>query len=218
METPNVINAEKIRDKVTDALRSRFDNRLFNANSKRIHVSSPDNMTDFAVEIGIQADRRYEEYECYLTATIKWKKFSKLYKNFDIWYHKDKEEFRPKSNKIFCVASFDNIVDGFSAKGRAPFIVSSEEDIDAFIARCLDDLQGEVGVWIRRWFSWETAVDVLDVNKKICGAWRDIAYYCLLDQAYGREYACKWIAAIDSAGMPKLLGAQIDWIRLNLCA
>jgi hypothetical protein len=218
METPNMINAEGIRAKVTDVLRSRFDNKLFEKDNKRIVVSSPDNMTDFVIEIEIQADRRYGEYDCYLTATIKWKKFSNIYKSFDVWYHKDKDDFRPKSNKIFCVASFDSINDNFSPKGRDPFVVSSEEDIDAFIARCLDDLQGEVEVWIRKWFSWKSAVDVMDANKKLCGAWRGIAYYCLLDQAHGRASACKWIAAIDSTGMPKFLAAQIDWIRQNFCA
>jgi hypothetical protein len=91
------------------------------------------------------------------------------------------------------------------------------QNLDAFITQCIADLDGKVGAWIRRWFAWESALDVMEGNSQLCGSWRDTAYFCLLEQVHGREAACTWIDGIDATGWPGLLAAQVEYLQSQVC-
>ncbi|WP_095520902.1 hypothetical protein [Mesorhizobium wenxiniae] len=218
-----MLDAKTIRATVAEELRSRLGARWFKPDSAKLVVASADNLTDFSIELDCYTDRRYGQYDCSIAAVFKWKKFSKLWKDFDAWYEvKDpssaqfKTQSDRKSSRLFLRVGFDAIDGGFIG-GRDPFWVANEGDLDAFMAQCVTDLEGKVGTWIRRWFTWASALDVMDGNGQLCGSWRDTAYFCLLEQVRGREAACRWVGEIDATGWPGLLAAQVQYLQSQVC-
>ncbi|MER9966686.1 hypothetical protein [Mesorhizobium sp. M0060] len=218
-----VVDAKTIRARVIEELHTRLGARWLKPDSAKLAVTSVGNLTDFSIELDCYTDRRYGEYDCSIAAVFKWKKFAKLWKDFDAWYEvKDPSsaQFKTKSSRQrshpFLRVGFDAI-DGNFIRGRGPFWVANEGDLDAFIGQCTADLDGRVGEWIKRWFIWASALDVMDGNSQLCGSWRDTAYFCLLEQVHGREVACKWIGDIDATGWPGLLAAQVEYLQLQVC-
>ncbi|UVC18378.1 hypothetical protein [Mesorhizobium onobrychidis] len=217
------LDAKTIRARVVEELHTRVGERWFRPDSAKLVVTSVGNLTDFGIELDCYTDRRYGEYDCSVAAVFKWKKFAKLWKDFDAWYEvKDPSsaQFKTRSsrqlNRQFLRVGFDAI-DGNFISGRGPFWVANEGDLDAFISQCAADLDGRVGEWIRRWFTWASALDVMDGNSQLCGSWRDTAYFCLLEQVHGREVACKWAGDIDATGWPGLLAAQVEYLQSQVC-
>ncbi|OBQ73318.1 hypothetical protein [Mesorhizobium erdmanii] len=220
-----VLNAKTIRVRVAEALHAHLGERWFKPSSAKLLIESTDLLTDFSIELDCSADYRYGAYDCELAAAFKWKKFAKLWKDFDAWYEvKDPSsaQFKTSSsrqrNKQFLLKGFNAIDGDFQPSSRGFFWVGSEQDLDAFVIQCIADLDGNVGAWIRRWFTWESALDVMDGNSQLCGSWRDTAYFCLLEQVHGREAACKWISGIDATGWPALLAAQVEYLQSQVCS
>ncbi|MET3577596.1 hypothetical protein ABID19_000611 [Mesorhizobium robiniae] len=218
-----VLDAKAIRARVVEELPTRLGERWFRPGSAKLLIASTDNLTDFSIELDCYADRRYGDYDCALVAMFKWKKFAKLDKDFFAWYEvKDPSSTQfmtqssRRSSKPFLRVGFDAI-DGDFVRGRGPFWVANEGDLDAFIAQCAADLDGKVGEWIRRWFTWASALDVMDGNSQLCGSWRDTAYFCFLEQVHGQEAACKWVSGIDATGWPGLLAARVEYLQLQVC-
>ncbi|MGX9575959.1 hypothetical protein [Mesorhizobium sp. f-mel] len=218
-----MLDAKTIRARIVEELLTRLGERWFKPDSPKLVVTPVGNLTDFSVELDCYTDRRYGEYDCSIAAVFKWKKFAKLWKDFDAWYEVEdpsSAQFKTKSSrrssKSFCRVGFDAI-DGDFVRGRGSFWVANEGDLDAFITQCAADLDGKVGEWIRRWFTWASALEVMDGNSQLCGAWRDTAYFCLLEQVHGREVACKWIGDIDATGWPGLLAAQVEYLQSKVC-
>jgi hypothetical protein len=203
-----MLDSKTIRKTVSEELHARLRAKWFKPDSGRLVVSTVDNLTDFGIELDCYTDRRYGEYDCSIAAVFKWKKFSRLWKDFDAWYEiKDpsSSQFKTRSSRQrshpFLRVGFDAI-DGDFVNHRGTFWVANEVDLDAFVAQCVTDIDGKVGAWIRKWFTWASALDVMDGNEQLCGAWRDTAYFCLLEQVHGREVACKWVGHIDATGWP----------------
>ncbi|MFD1984092.1 hypothetical protein ACFSOZ_15665 [Mesorhizobium newzealandense] len=218
-----MLDAKTIRKQVVEELQARLGAKWFKPGGAKLLIASTDNLTDFSIELDCYADRRYGEYDCALVAVFKWKKFAKLDKDFFAWYEvKDPSatQFRTqsirRSSQPFLRAGF-HAVDGDFVRSRDTFWVAKEADIDAFVAQSVSDLDGKVGAWIRRWFTWASALDVMDGNSQLCGAWRDSAYFCLLEQVHGREAACKWIGGIDATGWPGYLAAQVEYLQSQVC-
>ncbi|UDL90193.1 hypothetical protein LGH82_02000 [Mesorhizobium sp. PAMC28654] len=219
----SMLDSKTIRMKVAGELHTRLGAKWFKPDSTKLVVASADNQTDFDIEFDCYADRRYGDYDCALVVVFKWKKFAKSYKDFDAWYElKDPSsaQFKTQSsrrlNKQFLRVSFDGI-DGNFVGGRGPFWVANESDLDAFIAQCVDDLDGRVGEWIKRWFTWRSAMEVMSGNEQLCGSWRDHAYFCLLRQVHGHEAACAWVSGIDWANWPSLLAAHVEYLQSQVC-
>jgi len=218
-----MLDAKTIRKKVVEELYAHLGSKWFKPDSAKLLIASTDNLTDFSIELDCYTDRRYSEYDCALAAVFKWKKFAKLDKDFFAWYEvKDPSltQFRTQSSrrlsKSFLRVGFDAI-DGDFVRSRGTFWVAKEADLDAFVVQSVTDLDGNVGAWIRRWFTWASALDVMDGNSQLCGAWRDTAYFCLLEQVHGREAACKWIGGIDATGWPGYLAAQVEYLQSQVC-
>ncbi|TPM28200.1 hypothetical protein [Mesorhizobium sp. B2-3-4] len=218
------LDAKAIRTRVAEELHARLGERWFKSGSPKLAVASAENLTDFTIEFDCYAERRYGEYDCSLVAVFKWKKFAKLYKDFGQWYEiKDPSsaQFKTKSSrrqsKEFLRVSVDHVYSNFSVPGRWPYCAVDEQDVDGFIAQCVADFDGKVGAWIRQWFTWGSALNVMDGNSQLCGAWRDTAYFCLLEQVQGREAACKWISGIDATGCPEYLAAQVEYLQSQVC-
>ncbi|WP_027059890.1 hypothetical protein [Mesorhizobium loti] len=218
------LDAKTIRKRVAEELHARLGERWFKPGSPKLIISSTDNLTDFSIELDCDTDYRYGECECELTAVFKWKKFAKMWKDFDAWYEvKDPSSAQYKTrgsrtlNQQFLRKGFNAIDADFERPSRDFFWVASEKDLDAFMTQCIADLDGNVGAWIRRWFTWASALDVMDGNLQLCGAWRDTAYFCLLEQVHGRPAACRWINGIDATGWPRLLAAQVEYLQSNIC-
>lgn len=218
------LDAKTIRTRVAEELHARLGERWFKPGSAKLIIASADNLTDFSIELDCSADYRYGAYDCELAAAFKWKKFAKLWKNFDAWYEvKDPSsaQFKTRSsrqrNRQFLLKGFNAIDADFRPPIRGFFWVATEQELDAFITQCIADLDGKVGAWIRRWFAWASALDVMDGNSQLCGSWRDTAYFCLLEQIHGREAACKWISSIDATGWPSLLAAQVEYLQSQVC-
>ncbi len=206
-----------------EELHARLGERWLKPDGAKLLIASTDNLTDFSVELECYTDRRYGEYDCSLVAVFTWKKFAKSDKDFFAWYEiKDPSstQFRTQSSrrlsKSFLRVGFDAI-DGDFVRGRGTFWVANEADLAMFVTQCVNDFDGKVGAWIRRWFTWASALDVMDGNSQLCGAWRDTAYFCLLEQAHGREAACKWIGGIDATGWPGLLAARVEYLQSQVC-
>ncbi|AZO53714.1 MULTISPECIES: hypothetical protein [unclassified Mesorhizobium] len=219
-----VFDSKTIRTTVAEELHTRLGQKWFKPGSPRLEVASADNLTDFSIEFDCYAERRYGEYDSSLVAVFKWKKFAKLYKDFDQWYEiKDpgSAQFKTKSSrqqsKQFLRVSVDHVYSSFSAPGRRPFCAVDEQDVDGFITQCAADFDGKVGAWIRQWFTWASALNVMDGNKQLCGAWRDVAYFCLLEQVHGRAAACAWIGGVDATGWPEYLAAQVEYLQSQVC-
>ena len=220
-----MLDSKTIRKRVAEELHARLGAKWFKPDSAGLVVASADNLTDFSIEFDCYANRRYGDYDCALNAVFKWKKFAKSDKDFSAWYEvKDPSSarFKTKSserqNAQFLRVGFDNIHAGFSLPSRWEFCVLNERDLDAFIAQCVDDLDGRVGQWIKRWFTWPSALDVMDGNSHLCGTWRDHAYFCLLEQVHGREAACTWVGGLDRANWPKYQAAQVEYLRSQVCS
>ncbi|MER8863198.1 hypothetical protein NKI19_05680 [Mesorhizobium sp. M0751] len=219
-----MLDSKTIRKTVSEELHSRLGAKWFKPDSSRLVVFSADNLTDFSVAFDCHADRRYGEYDCSLSAVFKWKKFAKSYRDFSAWYEvKDPSsaQFKTRSseqlNAQFLGVAFDRIDGNFLSGGRGAFWVANEQDLDAFIAQCVDDLDGKVGEWIKRWFTWSSALDVMNGNEQLCGTWRDHAYFCLLEQVHGREAACSWVGGLDRANWPEYQTAQIEYLQSQIC-
>lgn len=219
-----VLDSKTIRTKVAEELHARLGAKWFKPDSGKLLVKSADSQTDFSIEFDCYTDRRYGEYDCSIAAVFKWKKFAKLWKDFDAWYEvKDpssaqfKTQSARRSSKSFLRVGLDAI-DGDFVRGRGPFWVANEGDLGGFITQCVTDLDGKVGEWIRRWFTWPSALEVMNGNKQLCGSWRDTAYFCLLEQVHGREAACTWIGGIDAAGWPGFLAAQVEYLQSQVCS
>ena len=212
-----MLDAKTIRKKVAEELQARLGAKWFKPGGAKLVVKSADNLTDFSIEFDCYADRRYGDYDCALVAVFKWKKFAKFFKELAGWYNvKFQSSVRP-SNKEFVRVAFDGIHADFGPSSRGVFWVANEQDLDAFITRCDDDLDCKVGEWIKRWFSWPSALDVLDAHSNLCGSWRDTAYYCLMEQVHGREAARAWARGIDAAGWPEWLAAQVEYLQSQVC-
>ncbi|GLQ79000.1 hypothetical protein GCM10007881_25170 [Mesorhizobium huakuii] len=218
------LDAKTIRTRVAKELHVRLGQRWFEPASAKLLIASTDNLTEFSIELDCSTDHRYGAYDCELAGVIKWKKFAKLWRDFDAWYEtKDPSsaQFQTRSarklNHVFLRKGFNAIGGDFQPPSRGVFWVANEQELDAFIAQCVADLDGKVGAWIKRWFAWTSALDVMDGNSQLCGAWRDTAYYCLLEQVHGREAACKWIDGIDATGWPGLLAAQVEYLQSQVC-
>ncbi|RUV32324.1 MAG: hypothetical protein E5V72_09610 [Mesorhizobium sp.] len=219
-----MLDSKAIRKTVSEELHARLGAKWFKLDTAKLVVVSADNLTDFIIEFDCYADRRYGAYDCSLAAVFKWKKFAKSYKEFSAWYElKDPSsvQFKTKNseqlNAQFLSVAFDGIDSGF-VSGRGPFWVANEQNLDAFIAQCVDDLDGKVGRWIKRWFTWRSALDVMNGNKSLCGTWRDHAYFCLLEQVHGREAACSWVGGLDRANWPEYQAAQVEYLRSQVCS
>ncbi|WP_157866101.1 hypothetical protein [Mesorhizobium japonicum] len=205
-----------IKKTAAKAIRDRVGLRLFDLGRDKLTVASEKNMTDFTIDIDINADRRYGHFDCSAIVIIKWKKFSKFYEGLVSWYN-DAYLESAQPLKIFLGASFSAIEGDFSARSRGAFLVSNEEDLEMFITQCLADLNGKVGQWIARWFTWSSALATMEDNGDLCGAWRNAAYFCLAEQVHGRETACSWVRTIDSTNWPEFLAAQVEYLRSNIC-
>ncbi|CAN7491954.1 hypothetical protein LJR234_003551 [Mesorhizobium amorphae] len=209
------IDARFIRTRVAEDLHVRLGKRWFNSGSPKLIVASTNNHTDFSIELDCYTDRRYGEYECTISVVLKWKKFAKLFRELAHWYNaKFQGTVRP-GNMTFAGVNFDRI---HGSPSRDLFWIANEQDVDAFTARCVDDLDGKVGDWIRRWFTWPSALDVMDAEPDLCGAWRDTAYYCLMEQVHGSGAACDWVRGIDAAGWPEWQAAQVEYLQSQVCA
>lgn len=213
------LDAKTIRTRVAEELHMRLGERWFKPGSAKLVIASAGNLTDFSIELECQAERRYGEYDCSLVAVFKWKKFAKLWKDFDAWYevkNPSSAQFKTQSSRRLSKSFFSVSVDRIH-QGRWPFCVVDEHGLDGFIAQCIADFDGRVGAWVRRWFTWASALDVMDGNSQLCGAWRKTAYFCLLEQVHGREAACRWIDGINATGWPSLLAAQVEYLQLQVC-
>lgn len=211
------LDAKTIRTRVGEELHARLGARWFKPGSAKLLIASTDNLTDFSIELDCYADRRYGEYDCSITAVFKWKKFAKLFRELANWYNLKSQSSIPPNSKVFARVAFDGIHADFGPSSRGIFWVANEQDLDAFIAQCIADLDGKIGEWIRRWFIWPSALEVMEAYPNLCGAWRDTAYYCLMEQVHGREAACAWVRGIDAAGWPEWLAAQVEYLQLNVC-
>ncbi len=187
-------------------------------------VASENNLTDFAIELDCYTDRRYDAYECQLSVVIKWKKFARDWKDFSTWYEVKGSSptlsisrSSRKPSHEFLRTGFDGIDRDFRPPVRHALWVANEQELDDFIDQSIADLDGKVGAWIERWFSWASALKMMDDNEQLCGAWRNTAYFCLLEQVHGREAACTWISGIDANGWPKLLAAQVEYLQSQVC-
>lgn len=215
-----MLNAKTIRARVAEALHARLGERWLKPISAKLIIASADNLTDFSIELDCSTDYRYGAYDCELAAVFKWKKFANLWKDFDAWYEvKDPSsaQFKTRSsrqlNQQFLRKGFNAIDGNFAPPSRDVFWVATEQELDVFIDQCVADLDGKVGAWIKQWFAWASALDVMDGNSQLCGAWRKTAYFCLLEEVHGREAACRWINGIDAAGWPKLLAGQVEYLQ-----
>jgi hypothetical protein len=218
------VDAKFIRTRVAEELHARLGERWFEPGTPKLIIARAGNLTDFSIELDCYTDRRYGAYDCELAAEFKWKKFAKLWKDFNAWYEvKDPSSAQFKTgnarklNYVFLRKGFNAIGEDFQPSSRGVFWVADEQDLDAFIARCVADLDGKVGAWIKRWFAWASALDVMDGNSQLCGAWRKTAYFCLLEQVHGLEAACRWIDGIDATGWPGLLAAQVEYLQSQVC-
>lgn len=211
-----MLEAKSIREKTSEQLRVRLGKRWFTPESGKLIVTSRDIKTDFMIEIDLYAERRFGGYDCSAVVVIKWKRFANAFRNFIKWYNiKFNESARPSF--VFLRAPFNGINVDFLSGSRGAFWVEDENDLDAFIAQCAEDIDGKVGEWIKKWFTWPSALALLDNNKSLCGSWRDTAYFCLIEQIRGREAACSWVHGLDSADWPELLAAQVDYLRSHAC-
>ncbi|UDL89171.1 hypothetical protein LGH82_29550 [Mesorhizobium sp. PAMC28654] len=211
------LDAKTIRTRVAEELRARLGERWFKPDSTKLLVASANNLTDFSVEFDCYAERRYGDYDCSLVAVLRWKKFAKLFRELAGWYNIKFEGSAPPNGKVFARVAFDGIHGDFALPSRAAFWVASEQDLDEFITQCVNDLDGKVGDWIQGWFTWPSALQVMDGNQRLCGAWRNIAYYCLMEQVHGHEAACNWVRGIDATGWPQWLAAQVEYLQLRIC-
>jgi hypothetical protein len=118
---------------------------------------------------------------------------------------------------VFARVAFDGIHGDFRPPSRGALWVASEQDLDALIDQCVADFDGKVGDWIKGWFTWPSALDVMDAHPNLCGAWRDTAYYCLMEQVHGREAASIWAHGIDAANWPEWLAAQVEYLQSHVC-
>ncbi|TIT81538.1 MAG: hypothetical protein E5W45_03550, partial [Mesorhizobium sp.] len=194
------LDAKTIRKRVTEELYARLGERWFKPGSSKLIIASTDNQTDFSIELDCYTDRRYGEYDCSIEAVLKWKKFAKLFRELGDWYNHIFQGTARSKNMVFARVSFDGIQADFKSPGRDIFWVTNERNLEMFISQCVNDLDGKVGVWIRRWFTWLSALEAMDAHPNLCGAWRDTAYYCLMEQVHGRDAACAWIRGIDATG------------------
>lgn len=211
------LDAKTIRTRVAEELHARLGDRWFKPGSAKLVIASRDNLTDFSIELDCYTDRRYGEYDCSLAVVFKWKKFAKFHKELTEWYNVKFQGSARSNGMMFVAVGFDGIHSDFRPPSRGTFWVANEKDLDTFITQCAADLDGKVGEWIKRWFSWPSALDVMDAHPNLCGAWRDTAYYCLMEQVHGREAACAWVHGIDAAGWPEWLAAQVEYLQLNVC-
>jgi hypothetical protein len=212
-----MLDAKTIRTRVAEELHARLGERWFKPGSAKLVVSTVDNLTDFSIELDCYADRRYGEYDCALLVVFKWKKFSKLFRGLAEWYNVKFQRSARPNNMEFLRIAFNGIHAGFGPSRRGVFWVASEQDLEAFIAQCAADLDGKVGDWITRWFTWPSALDAMDVNPNLCGTWRDTAYYCLMEQVRGRDAACAWVGSIDATGWPEWQAAQVEYLQAHVC-
>ncbi|MDX8523873.1 hypothetical protein RFM68_05080 [Mesorhizobium sp. MSK_1335] len=169
------------------------------------------------IEIDIFAERRYNDYDCSGAVALRWKGFSQAFRRFIDWYNHSFNE-TAQSHEYFVLRTFDNIGGVSPSPGnRHAFVVESEQSLNEFINRCVNDLNGAVGEWIKNWFTWPSALLAMDKDRQLCGAWRDMAYFCLVEKVHGHKAACAWVNGIDSTGWPEFLGAQIEYLKSQAC-
>ncbi|TPI33032.1 hypothetical protein FJW08_07625 [Mesorhizobium sp. B3-2-1] len=212
-----MLDSKTIRTRVAEELHACVGQKWFKPGSPRLEVASADNLTDFSIEFDCYAERRYGEYDCSLVAVFKWKKFARLFGELANWYNVKFEGAVPTKSKVFARVAFEGIHGDFRPSSRGTFWVANEQDLDKFTARCVDDLEGKVGNWIRRWYDWPSALETMDAYPNLCGSWRDTAYYCLMEQVRGPEAACTWVRGIDAAGWPQWLAAQVEYLQSRVC-
>jgi len=212
-----MLDAKKIREKVTKELHAHFDSKWFKPGSTKLSVASNEKLTDFDIEISCYSDRRYGEYDCKIDVSFKWKKFSEMYSRFKEYFSEKYSQRNYKSINEFFIISFDSIYYYQWKQARDNFWVSSDDDLESFIAQSVADLDGKVGDWIKGWFTWPSALNAMDEHENLCGAWRETAYFCLLDQVKGREAACSWArgATLDR---PILMAEQVEYLRSHFCS
>lgn len=211
-----MLNAKAIRQKVADELISRSGAKWFDPESRKLKVASADNLTDFIIEIDLFTDRRHGVYVCEPVVVLKWKSFSTLHNKMRQCYDGRKTYYNTKHHE-FLRSDFEGIFGVFKKTIRDPILIESEEDIDRVITQCADDLDGKVGQWIKRWFTWVSALEVMDDNHQLCGAWRDTAYYCLMRQVHGYEPACAWVHSLDRENWPDFFESQARYLRTQVC-
>lgn len=213
-----MINAKIIKNYAAEEIKRKLGSKWFEKNKDRMVVASCENKTEFVIEVDIDPVYRHEIYLCDMRITYKWDKFRKKFKEFLIWYNQTYPQSHgdAKIPRIdFLYSHARNILQCPNGR-RDYFFVNDEKSLDLFIDQCVDDLNGEVGTWIRGWFTWPSAVEMMDKDQQLCGTWRESAYFWLVFQAYGPREANAYIERAMQKSRPHLQTRQLEYLKAEI--
>lgn len=185
----------------------------------RIVRKTDRNRTDFALMIECCADRRFGEYAIEARVEIRWKKFEDLYYEFKLFdfipspYYKKVER-----RSVFLSKEFNYIRFEAEKISRPIRYVASPADLPDALAEIVGDYNRRIRGWLDAWLDWETALQLLDRDKNLCGSWRETAYFCLAEHIRGREAACAEVGRREHQELSQYSAAQVAYLRRTQCS
>lgn len=177
------------------------------------------NHTDFGLTIRFNAYRRFGEYYLEPDAEIRWRKFEDLFHAFDLVNFKpSKYAKKPERHPVFLIKNFNYIRHEIEKKHRPTRYLAGPADLPDALAETVDDYRRCIRDWLDAWLDWESALQLLERDEELCGAWREIAYFCLLEQVRGRQAACAKAEEWTGLELSQFSTAQVAYLRGTLCA
>lgn len=213
-----MFNTKFIKVHVADELKRRLGPNWFDASKRKLTISNRDNRTDFKIEMDVDPEYRLGSYHPDIIFIIKWERFRREWKKFiDLYEIENPPEIKVRRiPHDFLYISCRKVALNYD-KSRDYLYVTDESDLELFIERCVSDLNGEVGAWVRSWFDWDSALKTMDNDLQLCGTWRNSAYFWLVLQLKGPERACSFIENARREKWPQFQASQLEYISKYVC-
>lgn len=136
-------------------------------------------------------------YQMDVGVDVRWKAFEALYFEYDSsGFVPNSVKKKPERRMGYVVTTFAKIVWAKNRLHRPTRYLDAADEMDGFIDEAMADYEFAVRDWLDAWRNWNGALDLMESDESLCGAWRIPAFWCLLDRVRGREAACAWLKPI----------------------
>lgn len=212
-------NKKTIEAWLNDEFFKRIEADGYARDAKGRIVRKPErNRTEFVQSIRFNADRRFGEYCIEAEAEIRWRKFEDMYYEFKmVDFVPSKYVKKVERRTVYSVENFNSIRVEREKTFRPFRYVAGPADLPDALAETVDDYRRCIRDWLDAWLDWESALQLLERDEQLCGAWREIAYFCLLEQVRGRQAACAKVEEWTGLELSQFSTAQVAYLRGTLC-
>jgi len=185
-----------------------------------ITLDSSANKTAFIIDVSIFVTRNHGSFLVEPAFYIYLPSFSAIFFDFFSSYIKENNlATKAKRNHVFLAREFFHIIPKGELKAFGDNYADTERELELLISNHTRAYRLFLDAWVRRWFEWGSAYDLVMQDENMCGAWRETAIFALTQEVFGRERACSWVGdpALDKKNSD-ISRAQIDYLRRVVCS